>query len=369
MKFDRRLLINFDWTLLLLVLAISLIGLLNIYSSGLNTAYSGQDYVYIRQFQWIVVGLVFMIIGFSVDYRMIGRYSYLIYAFSILLLVVVFFYGYATRGSQRWIVLGGFTFQPSEMVKITLILALARYFDDHRVMTPHRLRELCVPALITLMPFLLVLKQPDLGTAIVLFIIFCSMTLFIGVRWKSLTGAAISGLLLIPLGWFFLKDYQKERIMTFFNPDSDPLGAGYHVIQSIIAVGSGGLLGKGFLRGTQTQLRFLPERHTDFIFSVFAEEWGFLGGIFLLVLFMALILWGLKIALHSRDFSGTMISVGVTSLIFWEVFVNIGMVLGILPVVGIPLPFLSYGGSSMVMLMLGIGLLMNVSIRRFILQP
>ena len=369
MKFDRRLLINFDWTLLLLVLAISLIGLLNIYSSGLNTAYSGQDYVYIRQFQWIVVGLVFMIIGFSVDYRMIGRYSYLIYAFSILLLVVVFFYGYATRGSQRWIVLGGFTFQPSEMVKITLILALARYFDDHRVMTPYRLRELCVPALITLVPFLLVLKQPDLGTAIVLFIIFCSMTLFIGVRWKSLTGAAISGLLLIPLGWFFLKDYQKERIMTFFNPDSDPLGAGYHVIQSIIAVGSGGLLGKGFLRGTQTQLRFLPERHTDFVFSVFAEEWGFLGGIFLLVLFMALIMWGLKIALHSRDFSGTMISVGITSLIFWEVFVNIGMVLGILPVVGIPLPFLSYGGSSMVMLMLGIGLLMNVSIRRFILQP
>ena len=157
--------------------------------------------------------------------------------------------------------------------------------------------------------------------------------------------------------------------MTFFNPDSDPLGAGYHVIQSIIAIGSGGFVCKGFLKGTQTQLRFLPERHTDFIFSVFAEEWGFLGGIFLLVMFMALILWGLKIAMHSRDFNGTLISVGITVLIFWEVFINIGMVLGMLTVVGITLPFLSYGGSSMVILMISIGLLMNVSMRRFILQP
>jgi rod shape determining protein RodA len=369
MKFDRRLFINFDWTLLFLVLAVSLIGLINIYSSGVNQAYSGQDFLYIKQVQWIIVGLVFMIMAFSIDYRLISRYAYLIYAFSILLLVVVFFYGYATRGSQRWILIGGFTFQPSELVKLTLILVLARYFDDHRINKAYRLRELFIPVLIMLVPFLLILKQPDLGTALVLFIIFCSMTLFIGVQWKSLTWAALTGLLLIPMGWYFLKDYQKERIMTFFNPDNDPLGAGYHVIQSIIAIGSGGFVGKGFLKGTQTQLRFLPERHTDFVFSVFAEEWGFLGGIFLLVMFMALILWGLKIALHSRDFNGTLISVGITALIFWEVFINIGMVLGMLPVVGIPLPFLSYGGSSMVILMISIGLLMNVSMRRFILQP
>jgi rod shape determining protein RodA len=369
MKFDRRLLINFDWILLLLVLAISLIGLVNIYSSGVNRAYSGQDFIYLKQVQWIVVGLIFMVMAFSIDYRWISRHSYLIFAFSILLLLVVFFYGYATRGSQRWILIGGFTFQPSELVKLTLILALARYYDDHRVIKSYRLRELIIPALIVLVPFLLILKQPDLGTALVLFIIFCSMTLFIGVQWKSLAGAAFAGFLLLPMGWFFLKDYQKERIITFFNPDSDPLGAGYHVIQSIIAIGSGGIAGKGFLQGTQTQLRFLPERHTDFVFSVFAEEWGFLGGIFLLLLFMALILWGLKIALHSRDLNGTLISVGITALIFWEVFINIGMVLGMLPVVGIPLPFLSYGGSSMVILMTGIGLLMNVSMRRFILQP
>jgi len=174
---------------------------------------------------------------------------------------------------------------------------------------------------------------------------------------------------LVPAGWFFLRDYQKERIMTFVNPDTDPLGSGYHVIQSIIAIGSGGMTGKGFLKGTQTQLRFLPERHTDFVFSVFAEEWGFIGGMVLLVLLMSLILWGLKIALHARDYNGTLIAVGITALIFWEVFINVGMVLGILPVVGIPLPFLSYGGSSTVVLMTGVGLLLNVSMRRFILQP
>jgi rod shape determining protein RodA len=184
-----------------------------------------------------------------------------------------------------------------------------------------------------------------------------------------LAWSALVGLVFIPAGWFVLKDYQKDRIMTFVNPEGDPLGAGYHVIQSIIAIGSGGITGKGFLKGTQTQLRFLPERHTDFVFSVFAEEWGFLGGMVLLILFLSLILWGLKIALHARDTIGTLIAVGITALIFWEVFINIGMVLGILPVVGIPLPFLSYGGSSMVILMTCVGLLMNVSMRRFILQP
>ena len=369
MKFDRRLFINFDWMLLLVVLGISLIGLLNIYSTGFNQVYAKQEFLYVKQIQWIVIGLVFMTAAFCVDYRFISRYAYLIYGCSIVLLVIVFFYGYATRGSQRWILLGGFSFQPSELVKLTLILALAKYFDHHRRNEIYRLRDLAVPFVITLAPFLLILKQPDLGTAMILLIIFFSLILFIGVHWKSLAWSALVGLVLIPAGWFLLKDYQKVRIMTFVNPESDPLGAGYHVIQSIIAIGSGGMTGKGFLKGTQTQLRFLPERHTDFVFSVFAEEWGFLGGMVLLVLFLSLILWGLKIALHARDYNGTLIAVGITALIFWEVFINIGMVLGILPVVGIPLPFLSYGGSSMVVLMTCVGLLMNVSMRRFILQP
>jgi rod shape determining protein RodA len=273
MRFDRRLFINFDWTLFLIVLGISLIGLLNLYSTGFNQAYPKQDFVYLKQLQWIVVGLVFMTAAFCIDYRFISRYAYLIYGLSILLLLIVFFYGYATRGSQRWILLGGFTFQPSELMKLTLILALAKYFDHHRRVELYRLKDLGIPLLIVLVPFLLILKQPDLGTAMVLFIIFSSMVLFIGVHWKSLTWSVLTGLVLVPAGWFFLRNYQKERIMTFVNPDTDPLGSGYHVIQSIIAVGSGGMTGKGFLKGTQTQLRFLPERHTDFVFSVFAEEW------------------------------------------------------------------------------------------------
>jgi rod shape determining protein RodA len=173
----------------------------------------------------------------------------------------------------------------------------------------------------------------------------------------------------MPVAWLFLKDYQKERIMTFLNPEMDPLGAGYHIIQSIIAIGSGGLIGKGFLKGTQSQLRFLPEHQTDFIFSVFAEEWGFLGGLLLIILFMSLTFWGLKIARQSRDLLGTLIAFSITMLIFGEMLVNIGMVLGILPVVGIPLPFFSYGGSALVIMMMGIGLLLNISMRRFMLQP
>jgi rod shape determining protein RodA len=369
MKFDRRLFINFDWMLLLVVLGISLIGILNIYSTGFNQMSARQDFIFVKQIQWIVVGLVFMTAAFCIDYRFVSRYAYLIYGFSILLLLIVLFYGYATRGSQRWILLGGFSFQPSELVKLTLILALAKYFDQCRRIEPYRLKDLAIPFLITLVPFLLILKQPDLGTAMILFIIFSSMVLFIGIHWKSLCWSGLTGLVLVPAGWLFLKDYQKERIITYVNPDSNPLGSGYHVIQSIIAIGSGGLTGKGFLKGTQTQLRFLPERHTDFVFAVFAEEWGFLGGMILLVLFMSLILWGLKIARHARDYIGTLIAVGIAALIFWEVFINIGMVLGILPIVGIPLPFLSYGGSSMVVLMTCVGLLMNISMRRFILQP
>jgi len=360
---------HFDWMLLLMVLIISLIGLLNLYSTEFNEAFASQDLVYVKQMKWIVSGLVFMTAALCVDYRFISRYAYLIYGISILLLVVVFFYGYATRGSQRWILLGGFSLQPSELMKLTLILALSKYFDDHRNVLSYRLKDLAVPFLITLVPFLMIMKQPDLGTALILFFIFTSLVLFIGIHWKSLAWSVLTALLLIPSGWFFLKDYQKGRIMTFINPDRDPLGAGYHVIQSIIAIGSGGITGKGFLKGTQTQLRFLPERHTDFVFSVFAEEWGFLGGMVLLILFMILILWGLKIALHARDYSGSLIAVGVTALIFWEVFINIGMVLGILPVVGIPLPFISYGGSSMLVLMTSVGLLINVSMRRFILRP
>jgi len=217
-------------------------------------------------------------------------------------------------------------------------------------------------------PFLLILKQPDLGTALMLIVIFVSIIAFMGVNRKSLIFVVVSGLILAPGGWFLLKDYQRERLITFLNPERDPLGSGYHIIQSKIAIGSGEIFGKGFLSGSQTQLKFLPEQQTDFVFSVFAEEWGFIGSMFLIAVFMVIILWGLKIALQAKDSLGTIIAFGVTAFISWEVFINIGMVLGILPVVGIPLPFFSYGGSAMLTLMAAVGLLMNVSARRFILQ-
>jgi rod shape determining protein RodA len=368
-KFDRRLLFNFDWVFLFIILAINAIGLLNMYSAGFNILSVKAGSFCFKQSMWFLMGLLFMVVGFSLDYRSVTRYAYVFYGISLLSLVVVFAVGDVTRGTQRWLVLGPISFQPSELMKLAVVLVLAKYFAVREKEGKFSLKELAVPFLLTFVPFLLIMKQPDLGTALILIAVFVSVVLFIGVEWKALILVAITGSLLAPFSWFFLKDYQKERILTFFDPESDPLGSGYHILQSIIAVGSGGFFGKGFLKGTQSQLRFLPEHQTDFIFSVFAEEWGFVGALVLLILFLALLVWGLKIARQSRDYIGTLIAYGVTMLIFWEVVINVGMVVGFFPVVGIPLPFMSYGGSSMVVMMISVGMLMSVSMRRFILQP
>lgn len=369
MKFDRRLYLNFDWTLFFLVIALVAIGILNIFSADFSMNDFKLNPQYIKQIKWAFLGLAAMVVAFSIDYRFIARYAYVLYGISLLLLIAVLLFGTISNGSQRWITLWGFSFQPSELVKVTVILVMARYFSEHKMVGGYELKDLWMPFALMLLPFVLILKQPDLGTALILAIIFFSMALFVGIRLKSFLIASIMGIVMTPIGWFFLKSYQKERILTLFSPERDPLGTGYHIIQSIIAVGSGGILGKGYLKGTQTQLQFLPEQHTDFVFSVFAEEWGFIGGVVLIFMFLILILLGLKIALHSRDLLGTLIAFGISILIFWKVFINIGMVLGILPVVGIPLPFLSYGGSAIVILMMSIGLLLNVSMRRFILKP
>ena len=367
LKFDRRIFHYFEWALLAFVLSICAMGVLNIYSTGFSAA-EGNVPLYLKQIQWIALGLIFMMFIFFVDYRVIIQYAYIIYGVTIALLILVFILGYASHGSQRWLGGGFFAFQPSELMKVVIIITLARYFDNHKSNEPYKLKELWVPLLIVIFPFVMILKQPDLGTALMLMIVFISIVFFIGVDKKSLIAALVSGLILLPIAWHFLKDYQRERLITFLNPEEDPLGAGYHIIQSMIAVGSGEIFGKGFLSGSQTQLKFLPEQQTDFVFSVFAEEWGFIGGVILIVMFMIIILWGLKIALQARDLLGTITAFGVTALISWEFFINIGMVLGILPVVGIPLPFFSYGGSAMLSLMAAIGLLINVSARRFILQ-
>jgi rod shape determining protein RodA len=367
LKFDRRIFNYFDWILLAFVLCVCAMGILNIYSTGFSAA-EGQTPFYLKQLQWIVFGLMFMVFIFFIDYRVIAEYAYIIYGVAVTLLVLVFIVGSASHGARRWLGGGFLAVQPSELMKVVIIITLARYFDNHKSNEPYKLKELFIPLLIVAVPFLLILKQPDLGTALILIVIFVSLVFFMGVDRKSLIFVLISGLVLIPTTWFFLKDYQRERLITFLDPESDPLGSGYHIIQSMIAIGSGEIFGKGFLSGSQTQLKFLPEQQTDFVFSVFAEEWGFIGSFLLIAMFIVIILWGLKIALQARDLLGTIIAFGVTALISWEVFINIGMVLGILPVVGIPLPFFSYGGSAMLSLMAAIGLLINVSARRFILQ-
>lgn len=366
-KFDRRIFQYFDWTLFALVMCISVIGVINIYSTGFSLS-DQQTPLYIKQLQWIVVGMFLMIFAYLVDYRLINRAAYVIYGLSVCSLIFVALFGHTANGAQRWISFGFILLQPSEFVKVTIILALARYFDDHKSNEPYLLRELLIPFVMVMIPCILILKQPDLGTAMVVLIIAVSIVLFIGVNWKSFAIALLSVLAALPVAWQFLKDYQKDRLLTFLSPENDPLGAGYHIIQSMIAVGSGGIFGKGFLKGSQTQLKFLPEQQTDFVFSAFAEEWGFIGGVVLFAMFLSLIAWGAKIALHSKDLLGTILAFGVTALIGWEMMINLGMVLGLLPVVGIPLPFLSYGGSAMAAMLAAIGLLMNVSVRRMILQ-
>ena len=366
-KIDRRLFANFDWVLLGLVLLISGIGILNLYSAGYNLRVT-EEHLYTKQMSWILLGLIMMVIAFSVDYHIIIRHAYLIYVVSVLLLFLVSFYGNIVHGSQRWLVIWGFSFQPSELMKLAIIIVLVRYFDDNMERGYYPANLLILLTIVGI-PFFMIVRQPDLGTAMFLMVLFLSMAVFAGIGRKVLIRLGLGGMIFAPLCWFFLKDYQKERILTFLNPERDPLGAGYHIIQSIIAVGSGGVWGKGILKGTQTQLRFLPEQQTDFAFSVFAEEWGFVGVFVLMFIFLVLVLWGLKIARYSRDLTGALTAFGVTMFVFWGIFINIGMVIGIFPVVGIPLPFFSYGGSSMIVLMTGVGLLMNVSMRRFILQP
>jgi rod shape determining protein RodA len=364
LKVDRRIFGNFDWVLLGIVCCLLAIALVNLYSAGYNQA-EGQSVLYQKQFYWVLIGLALMAVTVSIDYRVIVEYAYIIHGIAFFLLALVLVIGTITHGSQRWLSLGAFSFQPSELVKLTMILALARFFSDRQIGETYGIRNLLVLFSIVAIPFGLIVDQPDLGTALFLVLVSCSIVLFVGVRRRIILFFAAAGLVLAPLGWMFLRDYQKERVLSFLNPERDPLGSGYHIIQSIIAIGSGGFWGKGMMKGTQSRLRFLPEQQTDFVFSVYAEEWGFAGALVLVFLFLSLILWGIKVARGSRDLSGTVLAFGITMFLFWGVFVNIGMVLGILPVVGIPLPFLSYGGSSMIVIMMGMGLLMNVSMRRF----
>jgi rod shape determining protein RodA len=366
MAIDRRFFSSFDWTLLGLVLVVAGLGLVNLYSASHVGTEQGTTYV--KQAWWLGIGLAVMLVVALPDYRLLETYAYPAYGASLALLVWVLVVGRSVSGGQRWIQMGGVSLQPSELAKVALVAVLARFFLEGHAGRSYSLRDLIVPLSLLAPPFVLVALQPDLGTALLLAAIFFSIVFFVGIQWKSFLAVLLTGMAAMPIGWSCLKEYQRSRILTFFNPENDPLGAGYHAIQSKIAVGSGMLAGKGFLKGTQAHLYFLPERHTDFIFSVWAEEWGFLGSALAVLLYAALIVWGLNIARHSRERFGRLLAFGLTANIFWQAVVNIGMVLGVLPIVGVPLPLFSYGGSSLLSTMLSVGLLMSVSMRRFIFQ-
>lgn len=363
--FDRRLLQCFDWGLLALTFAIGTIGLVALYSAVTAGALEPDLTLFKKQLVWYAAGIVVMIICFLFDYKQFERYAHIIYVASIGTLMAVLFFGKYVGGSRRWLLLGPFSLQPSEMAKVAVILILARYYAKLINNEGLSMRDLMAPVLLTAVPFALVVRQPDLGTAMVIALIAGAMTLFVKIERRTFGWLVATFVMLVPSVWFLLRGYQKQRILTFLDPDRDPLGAGYHIIQSKIAIGSGMLTGKGFLKGTQNALSFLPEQHTDFIFSVLSEEWGLLGGMTVIILFLLIIAWGLSIAGRCRDPFGTIMAVGVTAMIAWQAFINIGMVMGLLPVVGVTLPFVSYGGSSIITMMMSIGLLMNVSMRRF----
>jgi rod shape determining protein RodA len=365
--FDRRLLQNFDWLLLALILLVVGIGIVNLYSAGFNRTPEGVTPVFLKQVYWLLVGLWVMFLTLTIDYRHLERLAYPLYVLSITLLLAVMVAGKTVSGSKRWLGAGFFTFQPSELVKIALILMLARHF--HRLAPEKSLhfKNLIYPLVVILIPAALIARQPDLGSAILVTLVGVSMILLVGVHWRTLLTGVIALLGAIPVVWPFLKEYQRQRVRIFLDPEQDPLGAGYHIIQSKIAVGSGQFWGKGFLHGTQSQLHFLPEQHTDFVFSVFAEEWGFVGSAALVFLYLGLSLWGLFIARSCKERFGQLLALGVTALLFWQVFINLCMVTGLMPVVGIPLPLFSYGGSSLITTMLALGILLNLRMRRFLL--
>jgi len=362
--FDRRLVQNFDWLLLGWVFLITAMGIVNLYSAGYNRGEGTA--LYIKQLYWLAVGLAVMFLTLLYDYRHLEKLGYPLYLVSLLLLVGVMVAGKMVSGSRRWLPLGPFAFQPAELAKIAIIMVLATYFTRRPRLEKMRLRDLLFPGVLVLMPVALIIRQPDLGSGILVTLVAASMIFFVGVYWRTLAALALTMVLASPFIWGFLKDYQKLRVLTFLNPEKDPLGAGYHIIQSMIAVGSGQFWGKGFLQGTQSQLYFLPEQHTDFVFSVFAEEWGFVGSAVLLLLFTGLALWGLQVARDCKERFGQLLALGVTALIFWQIFINLCMVTGIMPVVGIPLPLFSYGGSSLITTLLGVGFLLNIRMRRYL---
>lgn len=355
---------HIDYLLLLSVILLLVSGWFVMYSASYQERLStGIDYPQ-KQLIWMTVAILFFFSMLFIDYHFLLNISFILYAVVICLLILVLTIGESRFGARRWIGVGGFTLQPGEFAKICVILAITKYlvWDIEKRQT---LRYIIICGLILFLPLFLIFKQPDLGTTLIFIPTVFVMLFTCGMRWSYIIGSGITWVLATPLIWTLLKGYQKKRLFAFLNPELDPYGAGYSLIQSKIAIGSGGIFGKGWLSGTQNRLNFIPERHTDFIFSVIGEEWGFLGAIAVLLLFFVIIACGFNIAKKAPDISGRLLAIGLTTMFGIQVGVNIGMTIGLVPVTGIPLPFISYGGTSLVVTMGMMGLLENVYMRRF----
>jgi len=352
--------VRLDWWLVGLLLVVAAVGAVTLYSA----ANGSVDPWARRQSLRFAFSLAIMLTVALIDLRFWLRFAYVIFFAGVAALIAVEIIGVMGGGAQRWLDLGVIRLQPSEFMKVALVIALARYFhylEDDRIGRP---LFLMVPLTLIAAPTVLVLNQPDLGTAALMVILGGVIFWLAGVRVWKFAALGLAGLAAIPLAWSQMQAYQQRRILTFFNPDSDPLGAGYHIMQSKIALGSGGMSGKGFLAGTQSHLNFLPEKQTDFIFTMFAEEFGLIGGLALILLFACLIVYGMYVAFRCRNQFGRLLAGGLTMSLFLYVFVNIGMVMGLLPVVGVPLPLISYGGTAQLVVMIGFGLIMSVHLHR-----
>jgi len=367
---DRRMIQNFDWFALGLALFMSIAGIMTIYSTTRPVGGGAVPGFYLKQILWLCVAFVAMIVMAGVDYVWLSRFSRQLYAAGLVLLVLVLVAGKTGMGARRWLTIGPLNFQPSEVFRLLFIIMLASHLSAMRG-DMHVRDILRTAALYLLLPVALIIKEPDLGTAIILVFIFCTLMLVRGVNRKALVILIVISIISAPfLGrivWSQLKSYQKNRLIAFVKPEADPSGIGYQIEQSKITIGSGRFWGKGYLKGTQGPFRFLPEKHTDFIFSVFAEEWGFVGCFFLLAAYLLLLLRGIDTALKAKDTFGRLLAFSITVMFFIYFIINVGMTVGLMPVVGIPLPFMSYGGTALISNFAAVGVLINIRMRRFTL--
>lgn len=344
------------------ILIICVVGLANLYSSTFDLSISKY---FTQQIFWMLIGFLFLTVFVLLDYHLFYRFSYPIYIATVLSLILVLIIGKSSQGSQRWIHIAGITIQPSEIAKIGVVIFLARYFHTHREQKRLSISSLASPLFFTLIPFLLILKQPDLGTALIVLFTSITMFWFAGIQRKIILISIIAVLCTAPITWKYgLKPYQKDRVVSFLNPEKYAYGKGYQIIQSKIAIGSGQFSGKGYLEGSQSKLQFLPKQHTDFVFSNYAEEFGFLGSILLFFLYIVLFLMGLNIASSAKEVFGMMLAFGLTASLACQTIINLGMETGLLPVVGMTLPLFSYGGTSLLSSMIALGIILSISLRR-----